>query len=138
MCSLVLDDELKIILDLFVLVVLDEVYVEFVWEFFCINWVMNYENLIVLCIFSKCVGKKYCIFYFCVYFIISEIWKLNFENWLLNIFNGSVDVLYFCWVFFWGIVLFKYYVLVNNWFLSVYKNCCYLLWDLFFVLCWMI
>lgn len=94
------DDELKTILDLPVLVVLDEAYVEFAREPSRINWVTNYENLIVLRTFSKRAGKKHCTSYPRVYFIISETWKLNFENWLLNILNGSVDASHFCWVLF--------------------------------------
>lgn len=53
---LVSDDELKTILDLPVLVVLDEAYVEFAREPSRINWVTNYENLIVLRTFSKRAG----------------------------------------------------------------------------------
>lgn len=50
------DEELKTILELPVLVVLDEAYVEFATEPSRINWVTKYENLIVLRTFSKRAG----------------------------------------------------------------------------------
>lgn len=53
---LVSDEELKTILELPVLVVLDEAYVEFAREPSRIKWVTKYENLIVLRTFSKRAG----------------------------------------------------------------------------------
>lgn len=58
LCSLVSDEELKTVLELPVLVVLDEAYVEFAREPSRIKWVPKYENLIVLRTFSKRAGKK--------------------------------------------------------------------------------
>lgn len=58
LCSLVSDEELKAVLELPVLVVLDEAYVEFAQEPSRFDWVTKYENLIVLRTFSKRAGKK--------------------------------------------------------------------------------
>ncbi|KAG0556805.1 hypothetical protein KC19_11G080400 [Ceratodon purpureus] len=53
---LVSDEELKAVLELPVLVVLDEAYVEFAREPSRFDWVTKYENLIVLRTFSKRAG----------------------------------------------------------------------------------
>jgi histidinol-phosphate aminotransferase len=56
-CSLVTDEELKEVLKQPVLVVLDEAYVEFALEPSRMQWVTEYENLIVLRTFSKRAGE---------------------------------------------------------------------------------
>ncbi len=54
--SLIQEDELKAILQLPVLVVLDEAYIEFSEEPSRVRWVQDYDNLMVLRTFSKSAG----------------------------------------------------------------------------------
>ena len=56
-CSLVTDEALLRILELPILVVLDEAYIEFSGMESRIKWVKKHENLIVLRTFSKVAGK---------------------------------------------------------------------------------
>ncbi|MCP4418253.1 MAG: histidinol-phosphate transaminase [Chloroflexi bacterium] len=54
--SIISDDELRRLLDLPVLVVLDEAYVDFAGITSRINWTLEYDNLAVLRTFSKLAG----------------------------------------------------------------------------------
>ena len=74
------DEELKTILELPLLVVLDEAYVEFAREPSRFEWVSKYENLIVLRTFSKRAGKKCCVLFFSVHYHIDEFWDPTFST----------------------------------------------------------
>ena len=54
--SLIQEAQLEAVLQLPVLVVLDEAYIEFANEPSRIKWVQNYDNLVVLRTFSKSAG----------------------------------------------------------------------------------
>ncbi len=55
-CSLVTDEELETILQLPILVVLDEAYIEFALEPSRMQWVKKFDNLVILRTFSKRAG----------------------------------------------------------------------------------
>lgn len=58
LCSIINDEELLLILDLPILVILDEAYIEFSGMNSRMNWVKKHENLIVLRTFSKRAGEN--------------------------------------------------------------------------------
>ncbi len=78
-CSLITDEELETILQLPILVVLDEAYIEFALEPSRMQWVKKFDNLVILRTFSKRAGVLFLflwtITHALIFLVQNQVWR---------------------------------------------------------------